>query len=103
MPKKYTLEIDDLGVEYADSGAWRSYSMEATGTSADELLDNAHIFEIDQDGGNLRDYPLSSVGGALYKAGARAISEHVEQIERENCACTSDAFCRNHRQLRGHR
>lgn len=57
----------ELNVVYQDAGPWRSYTLSAEGESLEELLDSAHIFEIDQDGGNLGDFSLSNAPNNLYK------------------------------------
>jgi hypothetical protein len=54
-----TIHIDqDLDIHYQDEGPWRSYRLTARGSSFGELIDDAGIEEIDQDGGTLRCYSI---------------------------------------------
>lgn len=55
-PKRYSID-SDTG-ESSDDGLWRSYQLVTEGDSFDDLRANAHIFEIDQDGGEAGDHPL---------------------------------------------
>ena len=60
-PEAKTTQIfidTDLGIEYQDAGPWRSYHLVAQGATYQELLDDAVIAEVDQDGGDLRYYGL---------------------------------------------
>jgi len=62
-------EIDtDLGIDYADCGAWRSYHLNTFGTTQEELRENATISEIDQDGGELNCYGLEEARNDVEKA-----------------------------------
>ena len=51
-----TLEYIDLEVDYRDSGPWRSYELSTYGNTVQELIDNATISEIDQNGGEITCY-----------------------------------------------
>lgn len=57
--KKYNINDEDLGVNYQDSGPWRSYSLDAHGDSASEMVEEATISETDQDGGTLDCYGIA--------------------------------------------
>ena len=57
---KYSIDTD-IGLDYADSGPWRSYNLVADGDSATELYNNAYIVEIDQDGGELNQYDIGEL------------------------------------------
>jgi hypothetical protein len=48
-----------LDVQYRDIGPWRSYQLYTTGDSLDEMIKNATVSEIDQDGGDLDTYELN--------------------------------------------
>lgn len=53
----YEIEISkDLDISYQDEGPWRSYQLEAMGNDTEQLWDNAFIYELDQDGGELACY-----------------------------------------------
>jgi len=53
----YMYEISqDLDVSYQDQGPWRSYQLEAMGDSFEQLWDNAFVYELDKDGGELNLY-----------------------------------------------
>lgn len=63
--------FSELGVEYRDAGPWRSYELTAEGSTYLELLDDATIAEIDQDGGELAVYGLDDAPNEVIEA-ARA-------------------------------
>ena len=46
----------DIGLDYRDSGRWRSYELDTCGDTLDELRENATIAEVDQDGGEINCY-----------------------------------------------
>ena len=48
-------EYVDLGIMHQDSGPWRSYELSTSGHTLEELLENAYVSQIDQDGGELQD------------------------------------------------
>lgn len=58
VPKEFVFNAADMGINYADEGPWRSYSLDSYGLTFADLLNNATIEEIDQDGGSLRWYGL---------------------------------------------
>lgn len=58
MTTKYVIDHADLEVDHADEGEWRSYHLSAQGNTLAELLADAHITEVDQDGGELNTYHL---------------------------------------------
>ena len=60
------ISIDDLGIEYQDSGKWRSYSLESNGNTLIELQNNAAISETDQDGGEIKTYNLLEAGSEVF-------------------------------------
>ena len=65
--KKYYIETE-LGIPYEDCGAWRSYHLMAEGNDIGELWADAHISEVDQDGGDINDYPLEDAGNDVIGA-----------------------------------
>jgi len=70
------IEDEEMGISYQDAGPWRSYHLSASGKNLEECLADAHIFEIDQDGGELGDFKLGDAPGEIFKRG-------VQMIERE--------------------
>lgn len=50
------FSTSDLGVEYTDSGPFRSYAAHAQGDNFAELERSLQVEEVDQDGGTLRSY-----------------------------------------------
>lgn len=62
-----------LDSDFQDSGPFRSYELIARGNSIEELLKDAWIFEIDQDGGECSDYELSKATNRLYDLANRII------------------------------
>jgi hypothetical protein len=55
---KYSVVEEDIGVNYQDCGPWRSYGVDSFGNSLEELMENATVFEVDQDGGELNCYGI---------------------------------------------
>lgn len=49
---------EDLGIEWRDAGPFRSFNLSAQGETLSEMLEDATISEIDQDGGELDCYGL---------------------------------------------
>lgn len=74
VPSRYSWS-GDLGIDYADQGAWRSYNLETSGDSLTELAKNAVIFEIDQDGGDLNNYSLEDASSEIYNAAIKVIHD----------------------------
>lgn len=70
-----TLLNIKLNYDHQDEGQWRSYELDSRGTTKEELIVNGWVWEIDQDGGNLKDYPLGDADTGVYKAAISAISE----------------------------
>lgn len=84
MSKPKNIQINtDLGVDFADEGAWRSYDLSTHGSSLSELLENAAVSEIDQDGGELDTYELSDASNEIQDAAdvliAKALIEGVRK------------------------
>lgn len=73
------ISIDDIGVDFADSGPWRSYALEATGRTLKDLLDDACIFEIDQDDGTLSDYNLGDASSEVYDAAVEILKKEFNK------------------------
>lgn len=78
------IDIDDVGYDHRDAGPWRSYGFTSVGHTRDELLDNGHIWEMDQDGGELRDYPLGDTGGGLYNICEKIIDKVLAKANEGN-------------------
>lgn len=77
MKKKYNLEISDYK-EFADAGAWRSYDLQASGDTLEELFDDSHVFEVDQDGGDITDYK---------ECGFKEMQAIVDELSDEGVSC----------------
>lgn len=69
---------EELPINYQDAGPWRSYHLEAAGNTYEELLTDAYIAEVDQDGGELNFYPLSEAGNAVYDAAERVLKGAIK-------------------------
>jgi len=64
-----------------ESGPYRSYEVTTRGNSMHELLENAWVFEIDQDGGERLDYNLQKASNWLQKVAEDAIlKEYSAQL-----------------------
>ena len=56
MHYKYDFEFNAVSSD-SDEGVWYSCDLQTMGNTLEELLDNAVYFKIDQDGGEIGDYP----------------------------------------------
>lgn len=79
--KKYEIDCDDVGVDFADEGRWRSYALAARGNTLEELMKDATISEIDQDGGEIRCYGLDDASGPVSDAVEEVLRGRVEKRE----------------------
>jgi hypothetical protein len=69
LSNKYYIEDGDIGIDYQDSGQWRSYHIvNAIGDTEEEFLANVNISEIDQDGGELNTYGFDDALGDVQNA-----------------------------------
>lgn len=53
IPKHVIIENEELGVDWEDEGPWRSFHLDTEGECLANLLDNASVAAVDQDGGDL--------------------------------------------------
>ncbi len=67
------IDNEELGVDYRDSGPWRSYELQTEGNTELELLENAVVFELDQDGGELGDIAYEDCNSEVQAAVERAV------------------------------
>ena len=74
------IEDVELGVPYEDEGQWRSYHFSTEGRTLEQLEENGSISEIDQDGGEIRNYPMGEGTHQVYMAAMNAIRSHVEEL-----------------------
>ena len=76
-PKTYKFSIDeDLGIEWADAGPWRSVNICSFGNSLAELIENCSLSEVDQDGGELNTFDLED--SPYYNEALEALKHLVE-------------------------
>lgn len=73
-PTKIIID-EDTGHSDSDERGFRSFQLIATGVSLWELLEDAHISEVDQDGGDVRQSPLDDYPDAVIKTCERIIAE----------------------------
>jgi len=73
---KYYID-KELGIDWQDAGPWRSFHLTASGCSEKELVEDATIAEIDQDGGELDCYGLDDCGTEVYETVMDLINETV--------------------------
>lgn len=71
----------ELGISYQDIGPWRSYHFNTSGDSLQELIDNAVVSEIDQDGGELDCYGIHD---GTYELGSLCLELIHEEILRKS-------------------
>lgn len=73
MAKRVVIENAVIGSGSDDMGRFVSIELSASGNTPEELLETAHVYEVDQDGGSIRDYPLGACSAKMVKAGVAAI------------------------------
>lgn len=74
----------DLGISGSDDmGRWVGYELVTHGDTLESLEDNAEIFEIDQDGGELRSYTLGNAPSDAYDVALKVIrTQHAKRLYR---------------------
>jgi len=72
----YSIDTD-LGVSYQDAGPWRSYTLVSSGDTLEELLNEASISEVDQDGGDLDCYSLADAPSEVETAALNCIHAKI--------------------------
>ena len=87
MKVKYSIQYKDLEIDYQDSGIWRSYELSASGNTLEEMLEDATISEIDQDGETLDCYGIEEVRlgvfGNFIATGSEKINEVATKLIKE--------------------
>ena len=73
---KYHIDTE-IGIDFADAGPWRSYHLDTSGDSFNEMIQNATVSEIDQDGGELDCYELRQASDEIETACLRLILDKV--------------------------
>ena len=73
----FNIDESDIGIDYQDTGPWRSYGVESSGETIEELFDNATVYETDQDGGIIDSYDLDVADDDVYKVATIYISDLV--------------------------
>lgn len=77
---KFNLDCSDIGVVYCDSGPWRCYGVASTGNSVEAFIQNAVIYETDQDGGELDCYEIDDApNDKIYIAAMQIISQYLKK------------------------
>jgi len=68
---------EPTGVAHRDSGPYRDYQLDTFGMTLQELIDNANIEEVDQDGGTLAYRPLEEYSTEIYDAAINVIKQYT--------------------------
>lgn len=68
MGKRVVIENEELGVDWQDAGPWRSFELGAEGECLANLLDDAGVAAIDQDGGEMYLDKLYDCSGEIVEA-----------------------------------
>lgn len=63
----------DLGVDYEDSGPWRSYNLAGQGETLKEFLEDATISEVNQNGGELACYGIEDAPRSVEREAIKVI------------------------------
>ncbi len=77
MAKPITIQDFNLGVDWQDAGPWRSFHLDTHGETKEELLANATISEVDQDGGELHCYGTEDCCAEVYDAVLKYVEHSV--------------------------
>jgi len=64
----------NLELDYADIGPWRNFEIHLYGSNLIEIIEDAHIAEIDQDGGELNVYHLSESSKSVLETAVKEMS-----------------------------
>lgn len=73
----FNVDESDLGIEYHGDGPWRSYGLETSGETIEELFENATIYETDQDGGEIECYSIDNAETLVYRIATKHLSDLV--------------------------
>ena len=78
MKNVNTYHIDEnLEIDFQDCGQWRSYHIYTQGDTLQELIEDATISEIDQDGGELDCYGIEDTYQTSYGLTIAMCSDNV--------------------------
>ena len=80
---KYEV-IKQLSYDYEDVPPWRSYEVHAAGDDLRSLIMDAHICELDQDGGELAFYPLDWAPDGLHGVALHALKSAFAEAIAKN-------------------
>jgi len=81
---KFDVNEIDIGISYQDEGPWRSYGVESSGSTIEELFENATVYETDQDGGELASYSLEEAEYEVCIAAKRILGDFIEELNCES-------------------
>lgn len=70
---RYNIDTE-LGVDWCDEGPWRSFRLSAAGNTPMELIDDAVVEAVDQDGGTIDCYGIGEYSSEVEAASLREIS-----------------------------
>jgi hypothetical protein len=93
MSKQYRFgfERKEMGVEYRDAGPWRHYELSTYGDNVEQMIDNAEVSSVDQDGGDIgNSKPLSDTSREIEACGEEMIRDFVEREVRERNEAAKD-------------
>lgn len=77
---RYKIEISkDLDISYQDEGPWRSYLLEAYGDDFEQVWDNAFVYELDQDGGELNLYHVLEAPKNVFEKAEQILKKTLNQ------------------------
>ncbi len=75
---KFNIDCD-LGINYQDEPPWRSYQLTTLGDGITELIEEACISEVDQEGGDLACYGLNEASDDVREAAEDMILETLKK------------------------
>jgi hypothetical protein len=77
---KITIQGECLGDD-SDERGWYCYDLTSDGSTLEELVENAVIGEVDQDGGDLDCYGLEDAPNAIQDAAMRVFEQHLGKLK----------------------
>jgi hypothetical protein len=78
---KYSIQNAQTELDRSDADGWRSFNVSAEGNDLVELISNAQIEEVDQEGGTTDQYPLKDATVDLQAAAISILFSAVVATE----------------------
>ena len=70
---------EELDVDYDGDGGFHTYHVVGEGSTEEDFYKDAGVFEINQDGGEGRGYPLSKASNAVIDAALKLFNKALKE------------------------